>query len=91
MAWLAVIGAAIGAHYVFWPDADLHWTATGIALAVAAVVAYTFAQYASEEIQKLRSRSEIMERRIDQLESALDRTSARVSERFNDDDDTLDY
>jgi len=90
MAWLAVIGVAMGAIYMFRPHTTSHWTNTSIALAVAAFVAYIFAQYTIDEINKLRSRSEIMERRIDQLERALTRTGANFSDRF-DDDDTLDY
>lgn len=86
--WLAIIGVTMGAIYMFRPHTASHWTDTGTALAV--FVAYIFAQYAIDEIRKLRSRSETMERRIDQLERALNRTSTGFSDRF-DDGDTLDY
>jgi hypothetical protein len=89
-AWLAIIGVTIGAVYMFRPHTTSQWTDTGIALGFAVFVAYIFAQYTIGEIDKLRSRSEIMERRIDQLERALNRTSASFSD-SPDDDDTLDY
>jgi hypothetical protein len=90
MAWLAVVGVVIGAGYMLRPNDASHWTSTEIALAAAVVVAYVFAQYTIDEIKKLRSRSEIMERRIGQLERALNRTGASFSDSF-DNDDALDY
>ncbi len=90
MAWIAFFSLAIGAHYVFSPNVTWHWTYTDSALAIVFVVACIFAGNAIDEINRLRSRSEIMERRIGLLERALDRSSANFDDSV-DDDDGLNY
>lgn len=88
VGWLAVIAIVIGAKYLFWPDAGYKWTRGDIAIAVGCVVGAVLVQRYADEVERLRSRCALMERRVDALTRAI---NSHLGHNYcADDDEPLD-